>query len=460
MHSTMQEASYLSLSAMAERTDKHRSITEGLSFRSLLNAAVKGGQTDRSVSHRQNDGEIKSFIAAHDFLCKGDTSAAYQAYTQHIRNFYPYIELARLEAAYQNILDAHSKGTASIKASTSPEHFVVIYLGLATGTLLSPGYERYQQIAEDLVECSLEAFNYVLDVGDDLATVHCLIALTICSLFLDKAGSTWHLLGLAMTRGVACGMHTAKELRPETQANPTEHARTFWALFLLDTRVSCALDRPFYLEDSAVAMPKSLSPDENLNNLVAQARMMRAMRQPDRGEALCTFINLQHLHETIASRCALKEIDSVEAYAAGLVELFKYSVVTESSNCRMIVTETAEVFTKFLVSFEDQLISKTSAPTSLDGVLVLAIGAILCRLHATAQIAQQQAAYQAINILTLLSTRYSYARDLRDILMELLVTAVGTEQQQPSARLRDLTDKVELQLPSRIENMILTKKPL
>jgi hypothetical protein len=151
---------------------------------------------------------------------------------------------------------------------------------------------------------------------------------------------------------------------------------------------------------------------------------------------------------------------STKGYAASLVELCKYFTITEKVGSSMIFDEINETFNRFLVSFEDKLISKVSTPTSMDVMLVLAIGTIICRLYALGHTAQHQAAYQAINILTLLSTRYTHARGFRDILMELVMGGTDAEPRQPSARLCDLIEKVESQLPSRIEMLILGRRPL
>ncbi|OSS43833.1 hypothetical protein B5807_11614 [Epicoccum nigrum] len=456
MLSTMQEASYLTLSAMAERTDKQRhNIAEGLSFRSLLSAAVKSGQ----ITTTTDGGPARDFKSVAELLRTAAATAAYQAYQQYIRGAYPYIEPAKLDNAFQSVSNAYSTDAALTKTDPAPEQHVIISLGLATGILLSPGHDGHEKLVDDLVQCSLEAFGYVLEAADDLAAVHCLIALTICSLFYDKAGSTWHLLGLAMTRCVACGMHTVKDSQLEPQDEPTEQARAFWTLFLLDTRVSCTLDRPFYLDDYTVATPESLLPGDDASFLVTQASMIRAMRQSQQEDVLSTFINLQHLHETTAGRHAFQKLMSTKGYSASLVELCKYFTIAEKAGSSIILDEINETFGKFLVSFEDKLISKVSTPTSMDVMLVLAIGTIICRLCALGHTAQHQAAYQAINILTLLSTRYTHARGFRDILMELVMGGTGAER-QPSARLCELIEKVESQLPSRIEALILSQKPL
>jgi hypothetical protein len=343
-----------------------------------------------------------------------------------------------------------------VKVRTSAEQFAIVYLGVATGVLLCPGYNRHEKVVEDLIKCSHDAIRDVLETSDELVTVQCLIALTICSLFSDRAGSTWHLLGLAMTRGIACGLHISKP----SQASQPEHARAFWTLFLLDTHVSSALDRPFCIEDAAVTVPETFASEDSIYPNLDQARTLRIMRRFERGGTLSNFINLRHLHESSDDcRSPEKPVDA-QAYAAGLVELFKHNVVTTAPSSKMIITETEEVFTRYLAFLEEQLMARAHAPTTLNPMQVFAIGIIMCRLHILGHIVQQRAAYHAVNILTLLSTRYSYVRGFRDVLMECLMTTVSPEQQEPNTRLHDLVGRLEIPMPSKLETMIFGKEPL
>lgn len=456
MHSTIQEASYISLSAMAERTDKHRSAAEGLSFKSLLHAAVQVSHAGSQLPSAIDD-KIK---ITSDFFNTGPHEATYQAYVRYLDNSCPYIQPSKLEAAYKQTVIVHDQAVSVAQNDLPAENVVIAYLGLATGIFLSPDFDRRHKDAEALIECSLRPLNQVVENGDDLAIVHCLTALTVCALLSEKAGSTWHLLGLAMTRAVASGMHTSKEPAPDQQIDRIEQMRAIWALYLLDTQVSCALDRPFYLDDTCVAELDGAAIEGQIFHLISQARILRAMRRSKGGDALCIFIDLQHLQETMASRCITEKAVGLEYYAAGLVEIFKYSVDTNDPSCKTIVRETETVFADCLVVLEDQLIARSRSVTSLEVILVVAIGVIICRLHASGHITQQQAAYQATNILTLLSTRYSHARGFRDVLMECLMTSANAQSQQPSARLRELIDKLEEQIPSQIEAMIFGRKPL
>lgn len=466
LQNTMQEASYLSLSAMAERTDKHRSSSEGLSFLSLLNAAITFNHMYPKSSHFNSADATESFRSLDELFCKGDTAAPFQAYTKFIRISYPYIAQAELEQAFQDVLDAHKGGTISQRTDECPEHPVLVYLGVATGILLSQEHTHHETIAKELFESSQKVLCRVFDRSNDLAMVMCLTAITIYSVLTDMGGSTWHILGLAMSRCIACGMHTAKVSDPDSDdLGPRKHARAFWSLYLLDTHVSSVLDRPFCLDDSDIIMsppstPANLPAMDDWCHIVDQARIIRSMRRLERRDVLCDFINLQHWYESSVRRHSLDKFRNVQLYAASLVELFKCSAVTANPNCKMIVREAEKIFANYLALAEDQLVSRISMPDSLSVLQIFAIGIIMCRLQSLGQSTQQQTAYQAINILTLLSIRYSFARGLRDILMECLMTIVGAERQEPSTRLRSLVAKSEIFISGQVQAIIFHEKML
>lgn len=108
--------------------------------------------------------------------------------------------------------------------------------GLATGLLVSPGYAYTEVIATKYAACAVDLLPRVFDHTSDLSTVQCLVALTIYSLYTALGGSTWHLLGLAMTRCVASGMHISRlsDLDSDNE-NKRNSCKAFWTLYKLDT---------------------------------------------------------------------------------------------------------------------------------------------------------------------------------------------------------------------------------
>ncbi|KAH7346922.1 hypothetical protein BKA66DRAFT_321220 [Pyrenochaeta sp. MPI-SDFR-AT-0127] len=461
IQNTMQEASYLSLAAMAERTDKHRTCPEGLSFLSLLNAATTFHNTNSQVSRDLSFALNEGLRSADEPFCKEDTAAAFHTYLDFLDVSYPYIARAELDQAYRNVIDAHETGTISQRLKEWPDHFVLVYLGVATGLLLSPEYIQHETRAQRLFESSQMALRHVFDCSNDFAMVVCLAALTIHSEFTQAGGSTWHLLGIAMTRCIALGMHTTKvsDLYSD-DSELRKNARAFWALYLLDTHVSSALDRPYCLDDCEIMThPPSTPGFSSLEgawfHMVDQAQTIRATRRLDKEDVLCTFVNLQHWHECFAPQHVLNKFRGAQLHAGGLVELFKYSAVTSDLHRNMIIMKTEETFTDYLNLLEEKLVSRTGAPASLDVVQVFAIGTIMCRLQSIGQSEQQQVTYQTINILTHLSTRYNYATALRDILMQCLMNTVSVERPETNTRLHHVIEKSEFKISSQMQAIIM-----
>ena len=79
---------------------------------------------------------------------------------------------------------------------------------------------------------------HVFDHAGELSIVRCLTALTIYSMLTAFGGSTWYLLGLAMTRSISYGMHTSRPVELSSDLDgedKTQMNRVFWTLYILDT---------------------------------------------------------------------------------------------------------------------------------------------------------------------------------------------------------------------------------
>lgn len=75
---------------------------------------------------------------------------------------------------------------------------------------------------------------FLLEDGVDI--IHCLLLLVIFSLHSSAAGSTWHLIGVAMKKCIALGFHReVAKLRRDTTEEDLENRRwAFWQCYFLD----------------------------------------------------------------------------------------------------------------------------------------------------------------------------------------------------------------------------------
>lgn len=246
LQETMQEASYLSLSAMAERTDRQPFPTEGLSFMTLLRAAtgISGSNPTRSVgSNASLSGPLadfrQSFFANNKDFKQLNVGGSFQRYMEFLRSSFPFISNNELKLFYENVISCHERDSLDQFNDDSPEQLLLTYIGIATGILLSPDYHYREALAAELSVESLKLMSRVFDHANDLAIVSCMTALTIYSLFTTFGGSTWHLLGLTMMRCISSGMHTTRVSNAQCDNEEKRKSyRIFWVLYILDTYVN------------------------------------------------------------------------------------------------------------------------------------------------------------------------------------------------------------------------------
>lgn len=258
------DMAYLSLSAMAERTDRLPSPLGGLSFLTILYAATGVSGANPTLPLGKNmaiSGPLAELRQNHSLsvdLGGADMRAAFELYVNMLQTMFPF-------ASRNELLEQYDSVVQTPEASDCPEKHVLAYLGTATGILLGAHYTYKEMYATELAVNAIGLMSQVLDRSRPLSVIHCLAALTIYSLYTSLGGSTWHLLGLTLTRCVSAGMHTSclsdahSESEEQCQGN-----RTLWTLYVLDTCViqslgewlqlnlcrivSTTLDRPFGLD--------------------------------------------------------------------------------------------------------------------------------------------------------------------------------------------------------------------
>ncbi|PSN74169.1 hypothetical protein BS50DRAFT_9486 [Corynespora cassiicola Philippines] len=488
LQETMQEASYLSLSAMAERTDRQPFPTEGLSFMTLLRAAtgISGSNPTRSVgSNASLSGPLadfrQSFFANNKDFKQLNVGGSFQRYMEYLRSSFPFISNNELKLFYENVISCHERDSLDQLSDDSPEQLLLTYIGIATGILLSPDYHYREALAAELSVESLKLMSRVFDHANDLAIVSCMTALTIYSLFTTFGGSTWHLLGLTMMRCISSGMHTTRVSNAQCDNEEKRKSyRIFWVLYILDTYVSTTLDRPFCLNDHDILVSPPSSPristfdsddDQTYRYLIQHAQILRSIRQNSGDDVLCQSINLRHWKETLPNTSAQNSLQKAYLFTRGYVELLKQSSVDIDPDHRKVVCEAESEFLHYLKLLETHLDSHSGAISALEAIHVFAIGIISFTGRITTQdtlpsgeagyspLTQHRRLSQLVNLLTLLATRYSAVRSLRDILMELLVTHADPSRRASNERLRELIGRSEILISNQIQTILLGPDP-
>ncbi|EUC41935.1 hypothetical protein COCMIDRAFT_39968 [Bipolaris oryzae ATCC 44560] len=476
LHDTIEEASYLSLAAMgAQRADRQPFPTQGLSFPTLLYAAIGVSGANPSTSqdhHAAHSATLANLcndvIVAHYEQSRTVNSAALDKYIEFVQQSYPFIASGDLRDVFNAALQTQQGDRDAATGNTAvdaelPETTVMMLFGLATGLLVSPGYTYTEVIASKYAACAVDLLPRVFDRASDLSTVQCLVALTIYSMYTALGGSTWHLLGLAMTRCVASGMHTSRlsDLESDNE-NKRNSCRAFWTLYTLDTYISTALDRPFCLSDNDVLVSSPTSTeidndDGRLRCLVEHAQLLRSNRSEATTDPWVHYINLRHWYD-IMDTPAAPLLSHLQMLVRGLIEIVKRISFQNDQNWNLILCGAEPDIENYLNLLETHLLEQRCAPVAFDAFDVFAAGVIIMqsRMQTMARIAARKSLVaQAINVLTILSMRYPPVRSLRDVLSEYRAISIDNRQLSSPSHLRDLIDRSEICISKPLRNMIL-----
>lgn len=257
LETTKQVLDYLPLSAMAELRDRQQTSLQQYSFQTFLNAAssVSGSDPTRSdMSNVALAGSVEAFYQAVMpvglRLSRSVTDMPIQRYLSVCEVTCPFLERHDFLAKYTRVMDdlevsdantspegaSHNqRRTTTTPLPQAPHDILLVYIGIATGILMSPDYRHKEGVSITLAQAAFRLVPRVLSESDNAPIVRSLIALAIYSTYSTLGGSTWHLMGLALARAMSAGMHTegVSDCRA-AELERRESGRLFWALYALD----------------------------------------------------------------------------------------------------------------------------------------------------------------------------------------------------------------------------------
>jgi len=462
LHHTMHEANYLSLSAMAEPTDRQPFSNQGLSFSTLFLAAASLGNTNPSSPIGTNtslSGPMADF--RNELFSQGSTldgAQAAEAFKRFIKvapTTFPVMTRSELEDLYSIVVTAERDTNIGMVMDESPEKILLVRVGIALGFLLSPNHSFAVVLISELTTTASQLMPRILSQSNDLAVVQCLTALAICSLHTTYCGSSWHLLGLTMTRCISAGMHTSRvsDVSSDSESK-RQKGRAFWTLYILDTHLSTAMDRPFCLNDGNIMMsppasPKPAGTDAEviaLRYLIQHAQLLRSIRSHTGEELLCHFVNLCHWRETLPRALSAGGLLKDQLHARGLVELLKCPSFAQDPGRDIMLGRIEEHFAGYATSIEHQLTSQELAPGALDGYLIFFIGVFTASQPPTQE--RQRCVLQCLSSLTILSMHYTAFKGFRNILVAMQSRPTSTES------LKSLLSASEIAVSCHVRRLI------
>lgn len=265
----MGEIEFLSRNAMAEPRGEASGFPQELAIGNMIKAslAISGKDPTQSSCPLSQKSKYSNMLGQTPTLTREVVADCTGRFFGHTKALCPYIDEGEMLEYRDGFFDSsHVSHTTSY---TGFRDFNV-YMATAIGMLLSPesGIELF---ASSLHSAAMQSFPTILGSNDDLNMLHSMQLMIIYSMFSSMGGSTWHLVGLAMKKAISYRFHKEPLSDigiPEQKLN--RRRNIFWNLYILDRcvylltidrnclttcrTISCAMDRPFSIEDEDVTL--------------------------------------------------------------------------------------------------------------------------------------------------------------------------------------------------------------
>ena len=251
---------YLPLSAMAEPRDRQHMSRGQYSFATFLTAATNASGANVTRSDASNAPLCKKIEDFHKNvtpsgfqLSRSISDLPVQCYLAMCDVLCHFLDREAFLAKYASILEEMKKGTIQGLTADAPHDLFLVYMSVATGTLLAPDYQYKESFATAIAHEAMRLLPRIMRESEDPSVVQSLIAVALFSIYSPLGGSTWHLVGLALARSMSAGrshvnvlirywyltlspgMHTSEvsDLCATDRARQ-ENSRLFWSLYILD----------------------------------------------------------------------------------------------------------------------------------------------------------------------------------------------------------------------------------
>ncbi|KAL4963424.1 MFS transporter/fungal specific transcription factor domain-containing protein [Aspergillus stella-maris] len=302
VQAAMGEIGFLSRSAMAEPRDGAGGFPRQLAMHEMLHAMLSLSGDSPAQARSSDDQESQwNFLAADptQALKKETVSQFLSNFFDRIGMFYVQFDAKELEDQCDAFFaDSGNRPSDALDLAQTYRNFSV-FLATAIGIILSPQSVRLELLSHNLHSAAVKLLPKIVQSGSCNSLIHCLLLLVVYSMLSPSGGSTWHLLGLAMKRCVALGLHKEHQGNsPIPEVERTKRRHLFWSLYYLDRTVCTAMDRPFGIhdEDISVPFPESSSTSEDSAmfevHLLTHARLITSIRDSEERCPIFHFKNI------------------------------------------------------------------------------------------------------------------------------------------------------------------------
>lgn len=171
------------------------------------------------------------------YLPEEDALKYVKTYYEVVDYRYPHLPNSSVDLGINAITRTNEADYEAMLAQ-NPAKVFMAYMVLAITPLVSDAYPIAQAsfISIHILSKALAILDKVFQLEDGVDIIYCLILLVLFSLHSSAAGSTWHLVGVAMKKCIALGFHReVLQTRQTTSEEDLEQRRwAFWLCYFLD----------------------------------------------------------------------------------------------------------------------------------------------------------------------------------------------------------------------------------
>ncbi|KAL4916129.1 hypothetical protein BDW62DRAFT_218870 [Aspergillus aurantiobrunneus] len=460
VQAAMGEIGFLSRSAMAEPRDGTGGFPRQLELSEMLQAMLSLSG-DSPSQYRSAEGETAQwdFLSFPDLLqalSKESMSPFLGRFQHQIGMAYLHFDSRELEEQYDAFFADNDRSASKEDAERSHRDFSVS-LALAIGMLLSPQSGRVDLLAQGLHSAAVKLLPRILQAANCVSLIHCLLLLVVYSLLSPNGGSSWHLLGLAMKRCVAFGLHKDQEAAsPLSALESTKRTYLFWTIYLLDRTLCTVMDRPFGIqdEDISLAFPEEPSSDDGDAlafefHLLMHAKLMSSIRDSDERCPVFHYRNICFWREVpreVRSFLGMNETASKHIHRLACRALIQILPLCMATNCNdpvsgshlvEIENDVRTSCAKMVEQMYRTLDGPSSATAFTDGYDVFAAGVAIICIGSLSTAERTTTDVTVVNkcvaLLTALGGRFSGIHVFRRVL--LAVSAVALDRRSKHSQM-------------------------
>jgi hypothetical protein len=340
------EVEYLSVAAMSGPDKQHFDVWKNISFSGFVKEAVAMSNLNPGVPARESHAEPQLPLTEME---RDMRTIGLESLQSHIKTYHrfgafglPCISQEECMQSLEHVFQAIVQGQTLRFSHEMPEKLVFALSSVTIGMLLSSRSEK-----DGIVTRNVQALRYAVDhvatQSNAVTMVQCLMLVAVLSMLRPHAASTWHLLGLAMTKAVSIGLH-----RQPIVGNSEASGLLFWAIYVLDRWLACSMDRPFALEDADIALSM---PEIRVNSMtdsntpfssalqiwtIHHARMLSDWRRSSNSNFELKFASYRHWHGTCSEIITGAENHNISAPNDGSVVAFMHKHQAQLT-CRALV---------------------------------------------------------------------------------------------------------------------------